>query len=223
MSTRLDRLFGRTRSQRRWRLGAVIAAVAVVPLAVAGLVTGGLANANDRLDTVRAIIVNNDEMVTTTAADGTESPVLAGRLLVTQLTAPGGAGFSWTLSNSAEAKKALADGSTYAVLTIPKDFSASITSLQSSSPQQADLDIRTDDAHSYLAGSAAQSVGEAMTNAFGRAITEQYLSGFYANLAGMGGSLSSAAAGATQVSDGVASLAGGLDQLSSGASSAATG
>lgn len=223
MSTRLDRLFGRTRTQRRWRLGAVIAGVMLVPLAVAGLVTGGLANANDRLDTVPAIIVNNDEMVTTTAADGTKTPVLAGRLLVTQLTAPGGAGFAWTLSNSAEAKKALADGSTYAVLTIPKDFSSSITSLQGSSPTQADLSIKTDDAHSYLAGSAAQSVGEAMTNAFGRAITEQYLSGFYANLAGMGGSLSSAADGATQVSDGVASLAGGLDQLSSGVSSAASG
>ncbi|MET0724866.1 MAG: YhgE/Pip family protein [Leifsonia sp.] len=223
MSTRLDRLFGRTRSQRRFRLGAVIVGVMVVPLAVAGLVTGGLASADDRIDTIPALVVNNDEMVTATAPDGTETQILAGRLLVTQLTAPGENGFDWKLSNSAEAEKAIADGSAYAVLTIPEDFSASINSISGSSPTQADLSIRTDDAHSYLAGSAAQSVGDGMTNAFGRAITEQYLNAFYTNLASTGGSLSSAADGATQVSDGVAGLAGGLDQLAGGASSAASG
>lgn len=223
MSSRLDSLFGRTRTQRRWRFAAVIVGVLVVPLAVAGLVTGGLASADDRLDTVPALIVNNDEMVTTTAADGTKTQILAGRLLVTQLTDPGEAGFDWQLSNTEEADKALEAGTAYAVLTIPKDFSASISSISGPDPQQADLNIRTDDAHSYLAGSAAQSVGGAMTDAFGRAITEQYLKGFYSNLAGMGGSLSSAADGATKVSDGVTSLAGGLDQLASGASSAASG
>ncbi|KQQ94647.1 hypothetical protein ASF62_11310 [Leifsonia sp. Leaf325] len=223
MSARLDSLFGRTHAQRRWRFGAIIVGVLVVPLAVAGLVTGGLASASDRLDTVPALIVNNDQMVTATAADGTETQILAGRLLVTQLTDPDDAGFDWQLSNTDEATEALEAGTAYAVLTIPKDFSASINSISGADPQQADLNIRTDDAHSYLAGSAAQSVGGAMTDAFGRAITEQYLTGFYANLAGMGDSLSSAADGATKVSDGVASLAGGLDQLASGASSAASG
>ena len=88
MSARLDSLFGRTHTQRRWRFAAIIVGVLVVPLAVAGLVTGGLASANDRLDTVPALIVNNDQMVTATAADGTETQILAGRLLVTQLTDP---------------------------------------------------------------------------------------------------------------------------------------
>ena len=223
MSTRLTRLFSRTAGQRRWKFGAIVAGVIIVPLAVAGLVAGGLASADQRVDTVPALVVNNDKMVTQKAADGTSQPVLAGRLLVTQLTDPKAAGFDWKLSSTADAKKALADGTAYAVLSIPSDFSASITSLSGDAPKQADLRIQTDDAHSYLAGSAAQSVGDSMSTAFGRAITKQYLSGIYANLAGVGGSLSSAADGATQVSNGVSSLAGGLDQLSAGAASAASG
>ncbi|MEJ3405070.1 YhgE/Pip family protein [Rathayibacter sp. YIM 133350] len=223
MSTRLTRLFSRTPGQRRWRRGLMVAGVILVPLAVAGVVTGGLANADERVDTIPALIVNNDEMVTQTAADGSTQNILAGRLLVTQLTHPDSTGFGWKLSSTAEAKKALKEGTADAVLTIPKDFSASISSISSSSPSQADLRIQTDDAHSYLAGSLAQSVGDAMSAAFGRAITEQYLSGFYANLAGMGTSLSSAADGATQVSSGVSGLATGLDQLATGAASAASG
>lgn len=223
MSTRLQSLLGTTARQRRLRFGALLAAVIVVPLAVAGLVSGALGGAADRLETIPAIVVNDDEMVTITSPDGSEQPVLAGRQLVTELTGPETAGFSWTISNDEEAAEKLASGEAYAVLTIPSDFSASITSMSGEDPTKADLAIRTDDAHGYLAGAVAQSVGTAMSATFGQAITAQYLEGFYANLATLGGSLGDAADGATQVSSGVDSLAGGLGQLSSGVSQAASG
>ena len=92
----------------------------------------------------------------------------------------------------------------------PRDFSASVTSLSGETPTKANLDIRTDDAHGYLAGSVAQSVGDAMSTAFGRELTTQYLEGFYSNLATIGGALGDAADGATQLSSGVGSLANGL-------------
>lgn len=223
MSTRLQSLLGTTAKQRRLRFGALLAAVIVVPLAVAGLVSGALGGAADRLDAIPAIVVNDDEMVTITTSDGSEQPVLAGRQLVTELTGPDTAGFSWTISNDEEAAAKLASGEAYAVLTIPSDFSESITSMSGEDPTKADLAIRTDDAHGYLAGAVAQSVGTAMSATFGQAITAQYLEGFYANLATLGGSLGDAADGATQVSSGVDSLAGGLGELSSGVSQAATG
>ncbi|KRE28566.1 hypothetical protein ASG80_20965 [Agromyces sp. Soil535] len=201
----------------------LVAAVIAVPLAVAGLVSGAFAGATDNVETIPAVVVNNDEMVTMTLPDGTEQPVLAGRQLVTELTAPDTAGFSWTISNDEEAAELLASGDAYAVLTIPSDFSSSVTSLSGDAPTKANLDIRTDDAHGYLAGSVAQSVGDAMTSAFGRELTAQYLEGFYSNLAAMGGSLGDAADGATQISSGVGSLAGGLGELSSGVASAASG
>ena len=178
MSTRLSRLFGSTPAERRVRYGVLVAAVIAVPLAVAGLVSGAFAGATENIETIPAVVVNNDEMVTMTLPDGTEQPVLAGRLLVTELTAPETAGFSWTISNDDEAAKLLESGDAYAVLTIPSDFSSSVTSLSGETPTKANLDIRTDDAHGYLAGSVAQSVGDAMTTAFGRELTAQYLEGF---------------------------------------------
>ncbi len=223
MSARLEKLFRRTPGQRRTAFALMIAVVIVVPLAIAGLVSGALASADQRLDTVPAIVVNNDTMVTATLPDGTEQMILAGRQLVTELTGPKPAGFHWTISNAENAAEALAAGDAYAVLTIPSDFSASINSLSGTAPQQADLQIRTDDAHAYLAGSAAQSVGEAMTTAFGREITTQYLTAFYTGIGELGSSLGTAADGATTLSSGVGTLATGLDSLAGGADSAASG
>ena len=96
----------------------------------------------------------------------------------------------------------------------PRGLLQSVTSISGETPTQANLDIRTDDAHGYLAGSVAQSVGDAMSTAFGRELTKQYLEGFYTNLATMGGALGDAADGATQLSTGVGSLANGLGTLS---------
>jgi len=223
MSGRLSRLFGTTPAQRRLRYGVLLAAVVAVPLAVAGLVSGAVAGGNEQLEQIPAIVVNDDEMVTTTDADGAEQQVLAGRLLVTELTGGEASGFDWTISNDEEAAKKLADGEAYAVLTIPSDFSASVTSLSGSNPTKANLEIRTDDAHSYLAGSVVQSVGDAMTAAFGRTLTQQYLEGLYAGLADFGGSLDQAADGASSLASGAGSLSTGVGQLSTGVASAASG
>jgi putative membrane protein len=228
MSTRLERLFSRTPVQRRGAAVAGLAALIVVPLAVAGLFTGALNTADERVDTLPALVVNDDEFVTTTLPDGTEQTVLAGRQLVTELTKPAtegstSTGFAWEISNAEDAGKALADGEAYAVLTIPSDFSESVTSLSGATPTQADLAIRTDDAHSFLAGSVAQSVGTALTGAFGTEITKQYLGGLYTNLGTLGESLVAAADGSAQLAGGVTEVATGLDTLAEGTQATADG
>jgi YhgE/Pip N-terminal domain/YhgE/Pip C-terminal domain len=223
MSNRLERLFGRTRGQRRWRASVAIGAAILVPIAVVGIVAGALGNVDQRTQAIPAVVVNDDAMVTTTTADGSKQPILAGRQLVTELTGKAMPGFDWSISNDADAAKALSSGGAYAVLTIPKNFSASIASISGTSPKRADISIRTDDAHSYLAGSVAQSVGGAMTSAFGTQVTEQYLAGLYGGLGGMGDSLQKAADGATSLTKGSSSLASGLDSLARGASSTAAG
>ncbi|MCK8608841.1 YhgE/Pip family protein [Agromyces sp. C10] len=208
---------------RRGRRAALLAAVIAVPLAVAGLVAAAVGGADDRLDAIPAIVVNNDEMVTMTLPDGEEQPVLAGRQLVTELTGDGSTGFDWTISNDEQAAEALAAGDAYAVLTIPADFSASVTSLSGQAPTTAALDIRTDDAHGYLAGTVATTVGDAIADAFGQELTTQYLEGLYGNLIQVGGAFGEAADGAGQLADGADSLAGGLDQLAAGVGSSADG
>lgn len=203
-------------TRRRWVRILAIVAAAVVPLAFAGLTMAALADTEDGIHRIPAAIVNEDEMVTQTAADGTETPVLAGRLLVTELTGNDSPGMDWKLFNADDAEKALAAGDVYAVLTIPSDFSSSVVSLSGTDPVQAQLSLQTDDAHSYLAGTVAQSLGDGMVRTFGSELTKQYISGIYAQFGTVGEAFTQAADGASQLSDGAAQAASGSAQYASG-------
>lgn len=206
---------------KTWMKWTALAAVVLVPLAFAGLFVGALGQGDKALDRIPVAIVNQDTLQKTTAADGTEQNVFAGRQLVTELT--GSQGFDWTITNEKDAEAALKAGDVYAILTVPSNFSTSILSLSGSDPQKADISIRTDDAHSYLTGSVAQVVGQTMTDTFGKAITAQYIGGIYASLGELGTSLTTAANGASQLSSGAASLSSGLTQYTDGVGALSNG
>jgi putative membrane protein len=195
----------------------------LIPLAFAGLFIGAISQVSHSISDIPAAIVNNDQVVTQTGADGKSTPVLAGRELVTELTGKKSAGFTWTITNSADAKTDLANGTVYAILTVPKNFSKSIVSLGSKAPVKANLTITTDDSHNYLTGSVAQIVGTSLSSAFGQAITKQYIASLYSGIGGFGNSLSSAASGATQLSTGASGLSSGLDTYVAGVSKVPSG
>ena len=113
-------------TRRTWKRYGALAAVVLVPLAFAGLFVGALSQSDTALDAIPAAIVNEDALITTTNADGTETNVFAGRQLVTELTAAGAQGFDWKITNAEDAEKALANGEVYAILTVPSNFSSSI-------------------------------------------------------------------------------------------------
>ena len=192
-----------------------------VPLAVVGFFAGALSAVGSENAKIPAAIVNEDEMVQQTAADGTETPVLAGRLLVTALTgddAPDAAAntFDWQITGAKQASAALEKGDVYVVLTIPEDFSASIVSLSSADPTRANISIRTDDAHGYLTGPLTDIVGDGLAALFGDQISEQFIAGLVGGTGQLGTALTDAADGATQLQTGAQSLGAGLGQLTSG-------
>ena len=201
----------RTTWLRRIGLGAVI----LVPLAFAGLFVGALSSADTALNRIPAAVVNNDTLSYLTAPDGSKQPVFAGRQLVTELTG-NTKEFDWVVTNEAQAKKALAAGNVYAILTIPNNFSKSILSLSTSNPTRAGLAITTDDAHSYLSGTLANSVGDSLAHTFGNTVTAQYLSGIYSSFGALGSSLGEAASGARSLDGAITSYTGGVDSLSTG-------
>jgi len=213
---RTDDLLAAPRPRRRLARVLAIVGAAAVPLAFAGLTMAALSDTGDGIDRIPAAIVNEDQMVTRTADDGTQTPVLAGRLLVTELTGSDSPGMDWQLSNAAEAADKLASGEVYAVLTIPSDFSESVVSLSSPDPVQAQLSLKTDDAHSYLAGSVAQSLGDGMVRAFGSELTKQYISGLYTQFGAVGEAFTQAADGAQRLSDGASQAASGAQQYADG-------
>ncbi len=210
-------------TRRGWLRYAALAAVVLVPLAFAGLFIGAVSQISHSISDIPAAIVNNDQVVTQTGANGKTTQVLAGRELVTELTGKKSAGFTWTITNSKDAKAALANGTVYAILTVPKDFSKSIVSLSSKSPIKANLTITTDDSHNYLTGSVAQVVGTSLSSEFGQAVTKQYIAGLYSGIGGFGSSLTTAASGATSLSGGASSLSTGLSSYVAGVSAIPSG
>ncbi|MFB2599699.1 YhgE/Pip family protein [Herbiconiux sp. P17] len=214
------------RMRRRTKIVLVVLAalaVAFTPLAVNGLFAGALADADTNISSVPAAIVNNDEMTTTTNADGTTSTNFAGRGLVTELTGAGQTGFDWHATNSDDAEKGLENGTYYAVLTIPSDFSASLNTLGTADPKQGLIDITTDDSHGYLSGLVASTVASAVQAGFGQQVTAQVVNGIYTSFGGVGTSLSDAAGGATQLGTGADGLATGATQLADGATQLSSG
>lgn len=212
-------------TRRSSRVIAALTAAALVPAAIVGVALAALGSgADDPLARIPAAVVNDDEFVTTVGPDGDEQLILAGRLLVTELTGPDAPGFDWRPTSAEEAERALAAGDVYAVVTIPSDFSASIATLGEPDARIATIRIQTDDAHSYLAGSVTQALGEGLVAQFGAEITEQVLAGVVGGLGDLGAALAEAGDGASQladgtrdVGDGVAALGDGISGIGSGA------
>ena len=208
-------------SSPRWQRLAALGAVILVPLAFAGLTVGAITDSDTASNRIPVALVNEDVLIYQTAADGTETPVFAGRQLVTELIE--GDSFDWTISNAEDAEQALADGEVYAILSIPANFSESILSLSGDEPQRAMLGIQTNDAHSLLTGALSESVGTGMAEAFGTQITAQYISAITSGLGELGSALGDAADGAGELSTGATQLSSGIDEYTGGVDSLSSG
>jgi len=218
--------FVRRRPSRR---PLAIAALIAVPLAVVGIFAGALSAVGTEDGRIPAAIVNNDELVEQTAADGTTTSVVAGRLLVTELTgsesSSGAAAtaFDWIITGEAEAEEALENGEVYAVITIPENFSASIVSLGSETPEQANLTLITDDAHGYITGPITDALGDGLAALFGTELSKQYISGLVGGTVQLGEQLGEAADGARSLQTGAQQLGSGLTEATAQTGTAADG
>lgn len=200
--------------RRRWR-NLLLAIAVPVLLAIAYL--AGMSGAEARSNAIPGMIVNNDRMVEQTGVDGTVTPVVAGRLLVSHLTAPATSyGFDWRLADAKTAADALAAGDASVVVTIPEDFSASVVSLGTSAPTQAQLLVTTDQAHDYLSGQAARALADAVVAEFGTDVTQMVAIGLVQGMDATGAALQQAADGAGQLANGADLLVSGFDTYTIG-------
>ncbi len=204
--------FELARLTRARRTRIALLTVMVVPL-LAGLLQT-LTDAGDDVSTVRAAIVNNDEIVTTKDLKGNEMPVAVGRLLAGQLAGDTSAdNFDWVITHSKDAASGLKDGTYGAVLTIPKNLSASAISTAGKNPEQGTLGIETNDTTSYLNGQIARVVGKATTSTLNGFVTETYLDNLYVGFGTIKSSVGKAADGAGKLDDGAQQLSDGLALL----------
>jgi putative membrane protein len=199
-----------------------IAAVVLLPVLVLGVLLAALWNPMDRLDTVQAAIVNNDEPV---EVDGQTAPL--GRQLAAGLV--GGSedsdvNYDWTLTDAQHAADGLADGTYAAVVTIPEDFSAAATSFgDAADARQATIDISTPAGGRVVDDALARIVGTTATSVMGSTLTETYVDNVLIGFGDLSDGIGEAADGAHQLADGAGDAASGADELSDGAGQLADG
>ncbi|WP_368497938.1 YhgE/Pip domain-containing protein [Herbiconiux sp. A18JL235] len=180
-----------------------------------------------------AAVVNLDQIVyvdgttvTPAASDGsgTGSPVAAGKLLVSQLTAgTAGQGFSWTVTDPDTAAVGLSSGEFATVVTIPQQFSADYVSIATSDPVQAQVQVQTNGASSYVTELLASALSANLQATISQTATKQYVTGLLGGFTELNGQLTEAANGAGQLASGANTLAGYQDQLATGMAGAAQG
>ena len=115
--------------------------VLLLPVVIGGILVAALYNPVERLDSLNAAIVNEDEPVTID-----DQTVPLGRQLTAGLVEGSDeldSNLTWTISNADDAADGLADGTYAAVITIPENFSAAATSTRpGATPEQATIEVR---------------------------------------------------------------------------------
>lgn len=214
--------FGRSRGTRIVLLGLV-----VIPMVYGGLFAWSNLDPTGHLDQVKAAVVNEDTPVTLTLADGASQVVPLGRSVAGNLTSSTDrSNFDWVLTDASHADAGLADGTYAAVITIPADFSAAATSMSGKDPSAAHkavIDVKTDDARSYIVGSLARTIATATTDATSKQLTASYLSQVLVGFSTVHTQLTTASDGAKSLADGATKLTSGATDLRTGAAQAAGG
>ena len=227
------------RKPRRWQ-GLAVPVVAVLLAALAGgVLLWTIKGHQTSPSAIPVAIVNNDQPVTT-GSGSDQKTVAAGRLLAANLSEPtpqNTTPLSWQLLDAEDAADGLQDGSYYGVLTIPKDFSAAITSTSGTNPQQAKLQLVTNDSASAAVAALAQLTVNQAALTLGDQVTSSYVDQLLQSMTSIHNSLTSSAGSAQtlassseelasstqQLADSTGQVASGADTLDQGSSTLAAG
>jgi putative membrane protein len=195
-----------------------VAALVLVPTLYGGLYLYVNHDPYQNLKYVPAALVVEDAG----ARDADGNDVSAGQDVAEELVA--GDSFDWHVTSRAEAVAGVREGTYDFALTIPRDFSAALTSSATFDPAQAQLRMTTNDANSYLSTTIANQVTEKVRAALAAKVGTEAASNFLLGISETRAGLLEATKGATTLLDGIdqaktgtGKLADGADQLADGA------
>jgi len=191
-------------------------ALCVVPVLYGGLYLWANQDPYERFDQVPVALVMLDEG----GEQGTEH-VVVGEQVADQLLASGT--FDWHEVDAEEAASGLEAARYDFTVTIPADFTADLLSAATSDPRQAQIELTTNDAGSYLATTIGSQAGAALLTNITKQVTEQAAAQLIDGVASIRAGMVDAVAGAAQVADGTASAASGASALADGTSQLAAG
>lgn len=189
----------------------------LVPFMIAGLLVWALWNPSDRLDSVKAAIVNNDEPV---EVNGQTVPL--GRQLGAGLVGSDDedTNYTWEITDADGASDGLKDGTYAAVVTIPENFSEAATSTagDADKAEQAVINVTTSDRARLIDDAISQAVTTTAADVLGTNLTTNYLDNVFLGFNTLHDQLGTAADGASDLADGTTELSDGMSQAADGAS-----
>jgi len=211
----------RSRSRRpvTW---LTLVGVLLLPAVIGGILVTALYDPTDRLDNIRAAIVNDDKAV---ELNGQQVPLgrqLTGGLVTGASDQP--SNIDWVISNDDDAAKGLADGTYTAVVTIPENFSsAALSTRPGETPEKATIGVSTAPDARVVDGAITAQLASTASSVFGSTLSSQYLQNVFLGFTSLHDQLGSAASGAHQLADGAGQAATGAGALRDGLGSLADG
>lgn len=134
-----------------------------------------------------------------------------------------GQAFSWQAMSEADAATALRNGKVDFVVTLPSDFSAALVSAGGSTPHQATIGLKTNDANNYLASTIGTQAVEKIRRSVAELVGQEAASRLLGGLSDIRTQLVHATDGATTLTDGAQQVADGSTKLAQGTAALAQG
>ncbi|KID28096.1 YhgE/Pip-like protein [Prauserella sp. Am3] len=192
-----------------------ICAIVLVPLLYASLYLYSNYDPYGRLDNLPAAIVNDDagsgrgDDHREVGADVTDELVRSGD-------------FDWHEVSAEEARNGVRDGDYAFAITIPRDFTRSLTSSADFQPRQAGITLTTNDANNYLSHTIANQVAEQVRDTIAKKVGQQAADRFLVGFSTIHEKTQKAANGSRELADGARELRDGQKKLASGAGQLST-
>jgi putative membrane protein len=197
-----------------------VVALVLVPLLYGSLYLFANHNPYDRLASIPAALVMTDQ--------GAPDQENAGEKVAKNLEESGA--FQWHRVSAQDADTGVRNGDYSFSMTIPPDFTATLSSSGDFKPRQGLITVTTNDANNYLVGTIADKVvGEvrkSIASEVGTAAADKFLVGFntiFGKTQEAADGAAKLADGAKQARDGAAQLETGQRKLSDGATQLASG
>ncbi|HXH33279.1 MAG TPA: YhgE/Pip family protein [Plantibacter sp.] len=198
-------------------------ALMCVPLLYGGLYLWANQDPYAKLDQVPVALVVEDTGAPATddTGDATGATDNYGDDIAEQLIEDGS--FAWHEVSASDAARGVNDGTFDFSVTIPADFSTSLTSASGDDPQQAQVHLTTNDANSYLATTIGEQAVKQIKATIVQTVNRQAAGRFLIALDTIKTNLTDASSGATQLADGAQQAFDGAGTAQAGAATLADG
>ncbi|WP_235750633.1 YhgE/Pip domain-containing protein [Nigerium massiliense] len=182
--------------------------ILIIPLLYGGIYLHANWDLYNHLDRVPIAVVNHDKPVKVNG-----EVVSGGRDFEDALRENPTLGWKFLGENERAANAGLADGKYYAVIVVPEDFSAKITSASTYEATRASLVLHRDDANGFIIGLLTGNADAALTKSLDESVSRTYFKTLFTDLGTIKDSLTEASDGSKQLDDGLAQARDGVHTM----------